>query len=53
MKKLIFCDIDGTIIDGSRNMKELSAKTRYAIGELARDNYVFIASGRCKGLLDR
>lgn len=53
MKKLILCDIDGTIIDGSRNMKEISDKTRYAIKQLAKDNYVFIASGRCKGLLDK
>ena len=53
MKKLILCDIDGTIIDGSRNMKEISPKTKYAIKELSKDNYVFIASGRCKGLLDQ
>ena len=53
MKSIIFCDIDGTIIDGSRDMHELSFKTRYAIDELKKDNYVFIASGRCKGLLDK
>ena len=53
MKKLIFCDIDGTILDGSRNMNEISEKTRYAIRELKKDNYVFIASGRCRGLLDK
>lgn len=53
MKKLFLCDIDGTIIDGSRNMKEISPKTKYAIKELAKDNYVFIASGRCKGLLEK
>lgn len=53
MKKLFLCDIDGTIIDGSRNMKEISDKTKYAIKELAKDNYVFIASGRCKGLLEK
>lgn len=52
MKKLFLCDIDGTIIDGSRNMKEVSSKTIYAMQELVKDNYVFIASGRCKGLLD-
>lgn len=52
MKNLIFCDIDGTILDGSRNMYEVSEKTRYAIRELRRDNYIFIASGRCMGLLD-
>ena len=52
MKKLFLCDIDGTIIDGARNMKEVSSKTIYAMKELSKDNYVFIASGRCKGLLD-
>lgn len=52
MKKLFLCDIDGTIIDGSRDMKDVSEKTRYAISELSKDNYVFIASGRNKGLLD-
>ena len=53
MKKLFLCDIDGTLMDGSRNMKEMSSKTKYAIKELAKDNYVLIASGRCKGLLDK
>lgn len=40
-------------MDGSRNMKEISEKTKYAIKQLAKDNYVFIASGRCKGLLEK
>lgn len=53
MKKLFLCDVDGTILDGSRNMSEVSEKTKYAIKELAKDNYVLIASGRCKGLLDK
>lgn len=52
MKKLFLCDIDGTIIDGARNMKKVSKKTIYAMKQLSKDNYVFIASGRCKGLLD-
>ncbi len=52
MKKLFFVDIDGTILDGSRNMKKVSGKTRYAMRELKKENNVFIASGRCKGLLD-
>ena len=52
MKNIIFCDIDGTIIDGSRKMYNLSEKTKYAINELKKDNYFVIASGRCKGLLD-
>ena len=53
MKKLFLFDIDGTILDGSRDMKHVSKKTIYAINELSKDNYVFIASGRCKGLLDK
>lgn len=51
MKKLFLCDIDGTLMDGSRDMKHMSPKTKYAINELSKDNYVLIASGRCKGLL--
>ena len=51
MKKLIFCDIDGTILDGARGMDDVSPKTRYAIDELKKDNIVIIASGRNKGLL--
>ncbi len=53
MNKVIFCDIDGTILDGSRGMMEVSDKTRYAMKQL-KDNgdHVVIASGRCKGLLD-
>lgn len=53
MKKLFLLDIDGTILDGSRNMPNVSEKTKYAIKELAKDNYVLIASGRCRGLLDQ
>ena len=53
MKKLFLFDIDGTILDGSRDMKHVSPKTIYAISELSKDNYVLIASGRCKGLLDK
>lgn len=51
MKNIFFCDIDGTIIDGTRGMVEPSEYTRYAFKELLKNNYVFIASGRCKVLL--
>lgn len=51
MKSIIFCDIDGTILDGSRGMPNISEKTKYAFEELKKDSYVFISSGRCKGLL--
>lgn len=53
MKKIIFCDIDGTIIDGSRGMLKISDKTKYAVEQLKKDNYFFIASGRCKALLNQ
>lgn len=53
MKRIFFCDIDGTIMDGSRGMYRISDKTKYAIGFLKKDNYVFIASGRCMGLIEQ
>ncbi len=53
MNKLIFCDIDGTILDRSRGMDSISEKTRYAINELKKTDHVVIASGRCKGLLSK
>ena len=52
MKNIIFCDIDGTIIDGSRGMSKVSNKTRYAFKELQKDSCIVIASGRNKGLLN-
>ncbi len=52
MKRIVFLDIDGTILDGSRNMPDISEKTKYAVKKLKENgDYVFIASGRCKGLL--
>ena len=53
MKKLVFCDIDGTILDGSRGMNEFSEKTKYAFEQLKKEDYVVVASGRCRGLLDQ
>lgn len=51
MENIIFCDIDGTIIDGARGLLNPSDKTKYAFEQLCKDNYVFIASGRNKALL--
>lgn len=51
MKKIFFCDIDGTIIDGNRGMIKPSIKTKYCFEQLKKDNIVFISSGRSKGLL--
>ena len=52
MNNLIFLDIDGTILDASRGMPEISEKTKYAVKQLqGNGDYVLIASGRCKGML--
>ncbi|MBR5754668.1 MAG: HAD family phosphatase [Erysipelotrichaceae bacterium] len=52
MRNVVFCDIDGTIIDGTRGMYDVSFKTRYAVNELKKQgDSVIIASGRNKGLL--
>ena len=53
MARLFFVDVDGTILDGSRKMFEVSEKTRYAFDELKKNDYVIIASGRCMGLMDK
>lgn len=50
MNRIIFLDIDGTIIDVPRGLAEPSEKTKYAINELINNgDLVFIASGRYKG----
>lgn len=50
MKRIIFFDIDGTLIDVPRGLSEPSSLTKYAIKELMDNgNLVFIASGRFKG----
>ena len=47
MNRLFFCDIDGTIVDESRQMYKASLETRYAFQELQKQgDLVFIASGR-------
>lgn len=53
MKKIFFCDIDGTIVDSIRGIDKPSDKTIYAFKELSKDNIVFLASGRMKCLLDK
>ena len=54
MKRIIFFDIDGTLIDVPRGLSEPSEATRYAIKELINNgDLVFIASGRYKGNLPR
>ena len=53
MKKAIFFDIDGTLIDASKGMIHLSDKVRSALNALKNSgNYIFIASGRPLDFLD-
>ena len=53
MNRLIFCDVDGTIKDGTRGMIEVSPKTKYAFDELKRNgDYVIISSGRSRCMMD-
>ena len=51
MKKIIFCDIDGTIVDHPRGMHFVSDKVRYAFSELLKEHLLFLASGRAWALL--
>ncbi|MFQ6860881.1 MAG: Cof-type HAD-IIB family hydrolase [Beduini sp.] len=47
-KKLIFFDIDGTLIDCHTNLVKMSEKTRYSLEALKKAGHqIFIASGRC------
>ena len=53
MKKAVFFDIDGTLIDASKGMVHLSNKVREALHALQdAGNYIFIASGRPLDFLD-
>ena len=47
-KKLIFFDIDGTLIDCHTNLVKMSDKTCYSLEALKKAGHqIFIASGRC------
>lgn len=47
MRKAVFFDIDGTLVDCTRGINDLSDKVKEAIRKLqAEGNYAFIASGR-------
>ena len=36
MNKIVFCDIDGTLMDGFRGMMDVSDRTMYALQELSK-----------------
>ena len=47
MKKAIFFDIDGTLIDGLEGLTQMTPKVLKAIRRLQQEgHYVFIATGR-------
>ena len=47
MKKVIFFDIDGTLIDCTRGITEMTPRVKKSIKKLQTDgNYIFIATGR-------
>lgn len=53
MKKAVFFDIDGTLIDAAHGMPHMSEASRQAIRSLqAAGHYTFIASGRPYAFLD-
>ncbi len=53
MKKAVFFDIDGTLIDGAHGMPHMSAASRRAIHSLQQaGHYTFIATGRPYAFLD-
>lgn len=53
MKKAIFFDIDGTLIDASAGMTKMSEMTKQAIRQLQEaGHYTFIATGRPLAFLD-
>jgi hypothetical protein len=52
--KVFFFDVDGTILDASKNIFKPSEKTRLAIGELKRAGYkIILATGRPKCILTK
>ncbi len=52
MRKLIFCDVDGTIVEEKKGVSVPTEKTVYAFRELKKNHDVFIASGRTTPFLE-
>lgn len=52
VRRIVFFDVDGTLVDVPRGLIEPSELTRYAIKELMNNgDLVFIATGRYKGVV--
>ena len=52
MKRIVFFDIDGTLIDSMKGMKDISPKVKQIIKDIQRrGDYAFIATGRPYGFL--
>lgn len=53
MKKAVFFDVDGTLMDCLNGMNDISSKVKKAIRLLqSKGNYVFVATGRPYAFLD-
>ena len=47
MRKIVFFDIDGTLVDSFAGVKEMREDVKKSIKDLqAQGNYIFIATGR-------
>ena len=54
MKKVIFFDIDGTLIDSHNGKKDISSRVKQSLRDLQRrGHYVFIATGRPYAFLSK
>ena len=54
MKKVIFTDIDGTILDGTRGFPRVSEKNLYALKQIRENgSYVIISSGRSHSIINK
>ena len=54
MKKVIFTDIDGTILDGIRGFPYVSEKNLYALRQIRNNgSYVIISSGRSHSIINK
>lgn len=54
MKKIVFTDIDGTLLDGIRGFPYMSEKNLYALRQIRESgSYVIISSGRSHSIINR